>query len=280
MEKYLIKNSIYNTIIMLNGGSMSLTNEEKQKIVDFYNACDEMIEGRFILSDTKVSNVLKCIVKSEVLYNLYSRCMKDFKFHQVLDRCVASNPANGGYFVMTDDEREIIAFVTCLLLEVDKKNINLQTFVTENFFNANGYNICYNNFAITVLIAYKTAVKNLVGVDEKGNILETEDFSKNQITIDETIETVETDQNTKILFANLVMNISELANAVNDESKMKYSEKEEIIIITKALNRAIHIEELLVINALLIPLEHMLKKYKRLRSIFENIKLLIADIYY
>jgi hypothetical protein len=152
--------------------------------------------------------------------------------------------------------------------------------VTENFFNANGYNICYNNFAITVLIAYKTAVKNLVGVDEKGNILETEDFSKNQITIDETIETVETDQNTKILFANLVMNISELANAVNDESKMKYSEKEEIIIITKALNRAIHIEELLVINALLIPLEHMLKKYKRLRSIFENIKLLIADIYY
>ena len=76
------------------------------------------------------------------------------------------------------------------------------------------------------------------------------------------------------------MNISELANAVNDESKMKYSEKEEIIIITKALNRAIHIEELLVINALLIPLEHMLKKHKRLRNIFENIKLLIADIYY
>lgn len=259
---------------------MSMTKEEIAEILEFYRACDEMIEGRFILSDTKVSNILKCVVKSEILYDLYSRCMKDFKFHQVLDRSVASNPANGGYFVMTDDEREIIAFVTCLLLEVDKKNINLQTFVTENFFNANGYNICYNNFAITVLIAYKTAVKNLVGVDEKGNVLETEDFSKNQITIDETIETMETDQNTKILFANLVMNISELANAVNDESKMKYSEKEEIIIITKALNRAIHIEELLVINALLIPLEHMLKKYKRLRNIFENIKLLIADIYY
>lgn len=259
---------------------MSITDEERLKVVDFYKACDDMIDGRFILSDTKVSNILKCVVKSEILYNLYSRCMKDFNFHHTLDRSLASNPANGGYFVMSDDEKEIIAFVTCLLLEVDKKNINLQTFVTENFFNANGYNISYNNFAITVLIAYKTAVKNLVGVDEKGKIVETEDFTENQLTIDDTIAQVETDQNTKLLFANLVMNIQDLANAINEESKIKYNEKEELLIITKALHRAVHIEELLVINALLIPLEHMLKKYKRLKLIFEDIKLLIADIYY
>ena len=82
---------------------MSISKEERLKIVDFYKACDEMIEGRFILSDTKVSNILKCVVKSELLYNLYSRCMRDFNFHQVLDRSIASNPANGGYFVMTDD---------------------------------------------------------------------------------------------------------------------------------------------------------------------------------
>ena len=259
---------------------MSITNEERLKIVDFYKACDEMIEGRFILSDTKVSNILKCVVKSEILYNLYSRCMKDFNFHHALDRSLASNPANGGYFVMTDDSKEIIAFVTCLLLEVDKKNINLQTFVTENFFNSNGYNISYNNFAITVLVAYKAAIKNLVGVDEKGKIIETEDFSENQVTIDETIAQVETDQNTKILFANLVMNITDLTNAINEEPKIKYHEKEELIIITKALHRAVHIEELLIINALLVPLEHMLKKYKKLKAIYENIKYLIADIYY
>ena len=259
---------------------MNITEEEKLKILEFYKSCDDMIDGRFILSDTKVSNILKCVVKSEVLYNLYSLCMKDFNFHQTLDRSLANNPANGGYFVMTDDEKEIIAFVTCLLLEVDKKNINLQTFVTENFFNSNGYNISYNNFAITILVAYKTAIKNLVGVDEKGKIIETEDFSKNQVTIDETIEQVEADQNTKILFANLVMNIQDLANAINEESKIKYNEKEELIIITKALHRAVHIEELLIINALLVPLEHMLKKYKKLKAIYENIKLLIADIYY
>ena len=243
---------------------MAITEEEILRIVDFYNACDEMIDGRFILSDTKVSNILKCVVKSEILYNLYSRCMKEFNFHTILNRCMASNPANGGYFVMSEDEKEIVAFVTCLLLEVDKKNINLQTFVTENFFSSDGYNISYNNFALTVLVAYKSAIRNLTGVDEKGRVEEVQDFTQNQVTMEETIEQVETDQNTKLLFANLVMNITELANLINDEPRIKYNEKEELIIITKALHRAIHIEELLIINALLVPLEHTLQKYKKI----------------
>lgn len=257
---------------------MSITDEEKENIIDFYRSCDEMIEGRFILSDTKVSNILKCIVKSEVLYNLYSVCMKDFKFKTILSRCLAENPANGGYFVMPEDEKEIVALVTCLLLEVDKKNINLQTFVTENFFSPDGYNISYNNFALTVLVTYKTAIKNLIGVDENGNVEDVEDIAGEQLEIEE--EPIETDKNTKILLANLIMNIQELHNGINDDSKIKYSDKEELLIVLKALDRAVHLEELLIINALLVPLEHSLKKNKKLSKLYENLKLLIADIYY
>ncbi|MBE5757747.1 MAG: hypothetical protein E7345_02310 [Clostridiales bacterium] len=257
---------------------MLITEEERVKIVEFLSAVDEMIEGRFILSDTKVANILKGIVKSEVLYNLYSKCMQGFKFMSMMDRCKAENPSNGGYFVMPDEEKDIIAFVTCLLLEVDKKNINLQTFVTDNFYSNDGYNISYNNFALTVLVTYKTSIKNLLGIDDEGKIIEDEDFSDGQIAIEE--EKVEADQDTKILFANLVMNINELYNAINDDYKIKMAEKEELLIVLKALNRAVHLEELLVINALLIPLEHSLNKYKKLRPIYENVKLLIADIYY
>lgn len=259
---------------------MGITEEEKQSIIDFYRACNEMIEGRFILSDTKVSNILKCIVNSETIYGLYSVCMKDFKFKSVLNRCLAENPANGGYFVMPEEEKEIVAFVTCLLLEVDKKNINLQAFVTENFFSPDGYNISYNNFALTVLVAYKTSVKNLIGVDEYGNESEVENLMDNQISIDEEMETIETDKNTKILLANLIMNIQELQNAINDDNKIKFNDKEELLIVLKALDRAVHLEELLIINALLVPLEHSLGKNKRLNKLYDNIKLLIADIYY
>jgi hypothetical protein len=107
---------------------MKFTDDEKQNLVDFFKACNEMIEGRFILSDTKVSNILTSVVKSETLYKLYSDCMSGFKFAKMLDSCKASNPNNGGYFRMPDEDKDKIAFVTCLLLEVDKRNINLQTF--------------------------------------------------------------------------------------------------------------------------------------------------------
>jgi len=258
---------------------MIITDEEKSKLKEFFDAVNEMIEGRFILSDTKISNILKCIVKSEMLYNLYSKCMSGFKFASILDRSKASNPNNGGYFVMPDDEKDIVAFTTCLLLEVDKKTINLQAFITDNFYSPDGYNISYNNFALVVLVAYKTAVQKLLGCDEQGGQLEIEEPEDTQISFEEEEKAV-ADNETKILFANLLMNINELQNRVNDEYKLKYDEKEELLIVLKALNKAVHIEDLLIINALLVPLEHMLKKHKKLKTIYENIKMLIADIYY
>lgn len=257
---------------------MNITEEEKLKILEFYKSCDDMIDGRFILSDTKVSNILKCVVKSEVLYNLYSHCMVNFKFNDTLERCVAENSSNGGFFAMCDDDKETIAFVTCLLLEVDKKNINLQTFVTDNFFSADGYNISYNNFALTVLVAYKKAVERLVGLNEKGEITEVEENLLEDTS--QQIEESEDDQKRKILFANLLMNITELQNLINDDFKIKYQEKEELLIVIKALNKAIHMEDLLIINALLVPLEHMLTKNKKMKKTYERIKVLIAEIYY
>lgn len=257
-----------------------ITDEERKNLVDFFKACNEMIEGRFILSDTKVSNILKCVVKSEKLYNLYSECMQGFKFAQTLESCSASNPANGGYFQMPHTEKDIVAFVTCLLLEVDKHNINLQTFVTDNFYSADGYNISYNNFSLVVLVEYKTAVKNLLGIDEQGNELETEDFYENQVTMEETIEEAKANENTKILFANLMLSIVELQNLINDDSKLKFAQKEELLIVLKALNKAVHLEDLLIINALLVPLEYVLGKNKRYKQSYDKLKMLIADIYY
>lgn len=254
------------------------TENEKENLVEFFKAVNEMIEGRFILSDTKVSNILKAVVKSEKLYGLYSECMSGFKFSQMLEYCKASN--NGGYFRMPESEQDIVAFVTCLLLEVDKRNINLQSFVTENFFSVDGYNISYSNFALTVLVEYKTAVKNLLKIDEDGNEIKSVDFSKQQVTMEETIAEAKANENTKILFANLILSITDLQNAINEDVKIKYNLKQDLLIVLKALNRAVHNEDLIIINALLIPLENIIGKNKKYKVSFDKLKMLIADIYY
>ena len=64
-----------------------ITSEEKENLVGFFNACSEMIDGRFILSDTKVSNILKSVVKSELLYKLYSDCITAYtKLYKNVER--------------------------------------------------------------------------------------------------------------------------------------------------------------------------------------------------
>jgi hypothetical protein len=276
--KYLIL--IFNWVKIKERGIIMITNEERENIVEFFSACNEMIEGRFILSDTKVSNILKSVVKSEILYKLYSDCMNGFKFARTLDYCKSSNPNNGGYFQMPKEPQDILAFVTCLLLEVDKRNINLQTFVTDNFYSPDGYNISYNNFALTVLVEYKSAVKSLLGIDENAMPVEIDDEGLVQMTINEPTEDVRANDNAKILFANLMLSIVELQNAINEDTKIKYAEKEELLIVLKALNHAVHLEQLIIINALLIPLEHSIGKNKKYKNSYEKLKLLIADIYY
>lgn len=257
-----------------------ISEEERLNLVDFFKCCNEMIDGRFILSDTKVSNILKSVVKSESLYNLYSECMAGFKFAQMLEDCKASANGNGGYFRMPENDKDIVAFVTCLLLEVDKRNINLQSFVTDNFYSSDGYNISYSNFALTTLVAYKSAVKNLLNIDEEGNSTYVEDNTANQISMEEVVEPPRVDDNTKVLFANLMLSIVELQNMINEDSKFKFSQKEELLIVLKALIKAIHVEDLLIINALLVPLEYVIGKNKKYRHVYDKLKLLIADIYY
>ena len=57
---------------------------ENIKIKTFFDACNEMIQGRFILSDIKISKILKAIANSEVLYNLFAEVLSDFKFKKNL----------------------------------------------------------------------------------------------------------------------------------------------------------------------------------------------------
>ena len=76
---------------------------EKDKIKNFFASVNEMIGGRFILSDVKVAKVLKNIASSEVLYDMFAKCLVNFNYEAEFSRAKVSNRVNGGYFVMPDD---------------------------------------------------------------------------------------------------------------------------------------------------------------------------------
>ena len=262
---------------------MELDVNEREGICNFFNACNKLIEGKFLIYSKKISNVLQSIVASKVLYKLYSSCMMDFNFEREYALAVATNPNNGGYFVMPDDENKIIAFTTSLLLEVDKGKISLENFINQNFYTGEGQNYDHKNFAQTILIPYKTAVKNVLNIDEEGNMLEVEDEdSENyfQMTVEDAVEDVEYENSSKKLFANLIISVNTLYATISSDIRIKSSMREEICLVLKALNKAINLEQLLIINALLVHLEYTLGRNKKYKYEYNNLKESLADFYY
>ena len=62
-------------------------------------------------------------------------------------------------------------------------------------------------------------------------------------------------RNVFLLFANLVMNINELKNSINEEHKLKYSQKEDLLMIQKILE-----ENEILVNYLMIIKEDLMLK--------------------
>lgn len=251
---------------------MKYPESENIKIKNFFDACNEMIQGRFILSDIKISKILKAIANSEVLYNLFAEVLSDFKFKEEFENAKTPNKVNGGYFAVPEQDEKIVALVFCILLEVDNQKMNLQNFVNDYFYSPEGYNISYSNFSLSVLVPFKNAVLNLLGCNEDGTPIKEEE---------EEVEPEEEEPNhkQKILFANLRMSLNELLSVIV-KSKISYEEKEELKIIINALFEAIEMESLIIINALVIPLEHMIGKNKQVKFYYNDFKECLVQFYY
>lgn len=261
------------------------TQNEKNELIQFFSACNEMIDGRFILSDIKISKILTAIANSTILYDVVARCMNGFNFRTELQNAKVDNKVNGGYFVLPSDEKKIIALVFCLLLEVDKGKMNLQSFVNDNFYSTEGYNISYSNFALNVLVPFKNSFLNILQITEDGEPIKmfNEEVDTNQIVMDglenENTET-QNMPNNKILYANLMRALNQLYSAVTKEPRLKQHVKEEVIIVIKGIFEAIKLENIKIINALVIPLEHTIGGVKTLKTYYQDFKDSLVAFYY
>ena len=229
------------------------TKEENEKLNEFLVACDEMITGKFILSDTKVAKILKCIATSSHLYQLFGQCLVGFNFKQELQSATKDG------FVMPESKEKVVAFVFCFLLEIDNKHISLQNFVNDHFYHKEGYNRSYQNFALTVLVPFKENVLALLSGEE-------------------TEENEEIVPQEEPIYQNLRYLLASLRENVRQSRRMKNIESVEMVI--DAMMEAINLKNWKIINGLLISLDLLLEKEKTVASTYNQIKETVFHYYY
>ena len=138
----------------------------------FTNACDNMINSKYILVDRRLGDVLKSIASTKEVFNLISECMVNFSFERELETATSRI----GKIVLPEEPHKTIAFIFCLLNLLDDKKINFNQFLNKYYSNEEGGNGPYSNFCNKVVLRFKNViVATLLGekvpqVEEKEEI--------------------------------------------------------------------------------------------------------------
>ena len=133
------------------------------KIQRFFTACDELISGKYILADNKISELLKSIAASNELTTLFSAVTKGFDYpaakRQYLKYPLTPNGTRGAAY-LPRDRAESIAFVFCLLVEFDGGTMHLDEFLRKYFYEDGSYTASYSLFATRMIRPFRDIVRD------------------------------------------------------------------------------------------------------------------------
>lgn len=138
-----------------------MDNNEMNK---FVSACNEMIEGKFILADIKIAKILRAVSSSNEIYNLIAESLINYNFNSEYERIRKQNEeAHSGYMEIGEDREVIIPFVFSLLVEIDSKHLDLSEFLATNFPMSNSQKEEYESFARHIVLPFRNAIASFFG---------------------------------------------------------------------------------------------------------------------
>lgn len=258
----------------------------------FLQSADDLIEGKYILADIKIVNLLKSIAVSKTLLALFENCLRNFDYHEAKNRFLVKNKYlsdEKGEFVAPQSSRELLAFVFNVLMDVDSKRVSLGDFVNKYFYEDGSFSSAYNNFISAMIKPFKESVRIIMeGVidgklqDPLEALVEAEEREAKEKAEQERRDK-ENLELSKKAYGESVLKIKEILLA--DKTKIKESkktdlEKKEIILIIDMLANVITSEDTDAIDYAFTAYKYMAKVYKF--SFFGKIKKiskLLKDIY-
>ena len=136
-------------------------NKAQAEIDLFMRKCDEVATSGFILADTKIGELLKSVVTSDVLYALFRRALIGFDYAAAWQAC-AQGQGRGGRLLFPEDPAQKLAFIFCLLVDLDNKRIDLSELLQEYFRGDGSLYESYYSFCNQVIKPMRGIVRSML----------------------------------------------------------------------------------------------------------------------
>ncbi len=133
--------------------TVKIVEDIKTQLTDFLNKCEEVKNCKFIMATTKIKDLLKSIVNSAELYELFNTVAANFDYIAAKQKCFVE--AEGVYgnskVVLPDTVGDRLAFIFCLLVEFDRNDINFNAFLQKYYPKDGSYYASYHLFCDEVI---------------------------------------------------------------------------------------------------------------------------------
>jgi len=242
-----------------------MTEENREKVEEFYNSCSDLINAKIILADVKISKILKSIMASSDLISVIGETLVNFNFDNEFSKAQVKNEMTTLYFQLPAEKEKIVALVFGILSECDTHQLDLHKFIKDFFVDDDGdISKGFTNFIYSVVFPFRDALCGMVGFSTKQDKkMEEEKMVEQEQQVDKGVLNSFFDEVTVIL--------NQIKESVNLDRKVKQDRRDELNITIDALLQSIDLCNLKIMNALMISLNYLLQPIKSVR--FYNIEL-------
>lgn len=139
-----------------NGYDVSRSDEA---LSAFSRACDETISTKFILAEKKISGLLQTIAGYPLLIDFFKSTLSGYNRNAEFAHA-RSKVGGRSKLILPASKTKLIAFVFCLLLELDTGKRSLKEFLDEFYFSSSPKEQ-WKSFAQSVIAPFKTVTEYL-----------------------------------------------------------------------------------------------------------------------
>ncbi len=134
-----------------------------QQLDRFFQACDKLMNEKYIVADARISEVLQSVAECRALTDLFSAVTERFDYpaaKKTYLRFPASNGSFHGKAFLPKDRGEVLAFVFCILVDIDAGRIKFDDFLLRYFYEDGSYTASFSLFSERLLRPFRDIVKD------------------------------------------------------------------------------------------------------------------------
>jgi hypothetical protein len=137
----------------------------ENQVKNFISRCEDLRRSQFILASTKIADLLRAVASSPDILALFKEVTSSFDYFAAQNKYFrpVEGRENRAELLLPTDRRERLAFLFCLLTDIDSEKLNMSAFLQVFFDEEDGYDASFTRFCHALVSPLERDVADELG---------------------------------------------------------------------------------------------------------------------